>query len=62
MRKIINVDARNHGESPYTKEMSLPLMTKDIVHLIKQTKISPDSIGKSNFYFKILPQDGAHLV
>ena len=44
MRKIINVDARNHGESPHTKEMSLPLMTKDIVHLIKQTKLK-DKFG-----------------
>jgi len=37
-RKIINVDARNHGESPHTTEMSLPLMTKDIVHLLRQMK------------------------
>jgi len=51
MRKIINVDARNHGESPHTKEMSLPLMTKDIVHLIKQTKISPDSVDLTKFSF-----------
>jgi len=36
LRKVINVDARNHGESPHTKEMSLPLMTKDIFHLMKQ--------------------------
>ena len=51
MRKIINVDARNHGESPHTKEMSLPLMTKDIAHLIKQTKISPDSVDLNKFSF-----------
>ena len=37
-RKVINIDARNHGESPYTQEMSLPLMAKDIVHLMKQLK------------------------
>jgi len=37
-RKVINVDGRNHGESPFTKEMSLPLMAKDIVHLMKQLK------------------------
>ena len=37
-RKIINIDGRNHGESPFTKEMSLPLMAKDIVHLMKQLK------------------------
>ena len=32
------MDARNHGESPHTTEMSLPIMAKDIVHLIKQLK------------------------
>lgn len=35
-RKIINVDARNHGESPHTLEMSLPLMTNDLIHLVHQ--------------------------
>jgi len=50
MRKIINVDARNHGESPHTKDMSLPLMTKDIVHLIQQTKLNKlDIPGKFSF-------------
>ena len=33
-RKIINVDARNHGESPQTDEMTLPLMAKDLINLI----------------------------
>lgn len=45
MRKIINVDARNHGESPQTKEMSLPLMSKDIVHLMKQVKNGADKFS-----------------
>jgi len=44
-RKIINVDARNHGESPHTNEMSLPLMAIDIVHLIKQMKNGSDKIS-----------------
>jgi len=37
-RKIINVDARNHGASPRTKDMSLPLMTRDVLHLIENDK------------------------
>jgi abhydrolase domain-containing protein 11 len=44
-RKIINVDARNHGESPHTKDMSLPLMSKDIIHLIKQLKNGSDKFS-----------------
>lgn len=35
-RKVITVDARNHGDSPHTKQMSLPLMTHDILHLVTQ--------------------------
>jgi len=58
MRKIINVDARNHGESPHTKEMSLPLMTKDIVHLIKQTKKTQDSADADLSKFSFM---GHHL-
>lgn len=45
MRKIINVDARNHGESPFTKEMSLPLMAKDLIHLTKQIKNGSDKFS-----------------
>jgi len=44
-RKVVNVDARNHGESPHTNDMSLPLMTSDIVHLTKQMPIP----GKISF-------------
>lgn len=45
MRKIINVDARNHGESPQTNEMTLPLMSKDIVHLMKHVKNENDKFS-----------------
>ena len=51
MRKVINVDARNHGESPHTKEMSLPLMTKDIFHLMKQCNFKDQLSGGRKFSF-----------
>jgi abhydrolase domain-containing protein 11 len=44
-RKVVNVDARNHGESPHTNDMSLPLMASDITHLTKQMPIP----GKISF-------------
>ena len=42
---MITVDARNHGESPYTNAMSLPLMAKDILHLAKHIKNGSDKIS-----------------
>ena len=51
MRKVINVDARNHGESPHTKEMSLPLMTKDIFHLMKQCNFKDQFSDGRKFSF-----------
>ena len=51
MRKVINVDARNHGESPHTKEMSLPLMTKDIFHLMRQCNFKDQLSNGRKFSF-----------
>ena len=51
LRKVINVDARNHGESPHTKEMSLPLMTKDIFHLMKQCNFKDQFSDGRKFSF-----------
>lgn len=51
MRKVINVDARNHGESPHTREMSLPLMTRDIVHLMKLTNSHDKTSDLRKFSF-----------
>jgi len=35
-RSVFAVDGRNHGESPHSLEMSLPLMAKDLHHFVTQ--------------------------
>lgn len=35
-RSVFAVDGRNHGESPHSLEMSLPLMAKDLHHFVSQ--------------------------
>ena len=34
-RRVLTVDARNHGDSPHTEHMSYPLMAGDILSLVK---------------------------
>ncbi|XP_013103016.2 protein ABHD11 [Stomoxys calcitrans] len=43
-RKIITVDARNHGDSPHTGEHSSIEMAADVVHLMQQLNIDKASI------------------
>lgn len=43
-RKIITVDARNHGDSPHTDEHSSMDMAADIVHLMQQMDIQKASV------------------
>ncbi|KAK7063012.1 hypothetical protein SK128_006039 [Halocaridina rubra] len=35
-RVVYTVDARNHGDSPHTYEMSYPLMAEDLLHFLKE--------------------------
>ncbi|XP_073825394.1 sn-1-specific diacylglycerol lipase ABHD11 [Musca autumnalis] len=43
-RKVITVDARNHGDSPHTDEHSSAHMAADIVHLMQQMDIQKVSV------------------
>lgn len=38
-RKVITVDARNHGDSPHSSDMSYAHMSEDIVQLIKDLNV-----------------------
>ena len=46
-RSVFAVDGRNHGESPHSSEMSLPLMARDISHFVNQIQL-----GKVSFMGK----------
>ena len=47
-RTSVTVDARNHGESPHSPEMSYGLMAKDLRHLLKHIQMDKISVlGKS---------------
>lgn len=35
-RKVVSIDARNHGESPHTEEMDYFLMSKDVLNLMDE--------------------------
>jgi len=35
-RRILTVDARNHGDSPHVEKMSYPLMSRDIARLVNK--------------------------
>ena len=35
-RSVFAVDGRNHGESPHTIDMTLPLMATDVQHFVSQ--------------------------
>ncbi|XP_075152139.1 sn-1-specific diacylglycerol lipase ABHD11 [Haematobia irritans] len=43
-RRIITVDARNHGDSPHTDEHSYIDMAADVVHLMQQMNIGKASV------------------
>lgn len=48
--RVINIDLRNHGQSPWTDTMQLPEMAADLVHLldqlgIEQTHLLGHSLG-----------------
>ncbi|XP_012287144.1 protein ABHD11 [Orussus abietinus] len=34
-RKVIAIDARNHGDSPHSSEVSYAVMAEDVIHLLK---------------------------
>ncbi len=37
-RRVLTVDARNHGDSPHTDTMSYPLMAWDLLKLVQVNK------------------------
>lgn len=37
---MISIDARNHGDSPHTQEMSYPHMTEDIIELLRDQGVT----------------------
>lgn len=47
-RKVISLDARNHGDSPHVHEMSHELMAMDVKHLMKQQKLEKVSFMGHN--------------
>lgn len=58
-RKVIAVDARNHGESPHTDQHSYELMAEDIHDLLKELNIPKATImghsmgGRAMMYFAL---------
>jgi len=43
-RRVITVDARNHGDSPHTPTMSYPLMAGDLARLAEDLKLNTVSL------------------
>ncbi|CAH0394746.1 unnamed protein product [Bemisia tabaci] len=43
-RKIVNVDARNHGASPFSDDMSYDHMTGDVIALMKDLEIKKAAV------------------
>jgi len=43
-RRVLTIDARNHGDSPHTENMSYPLMAGDVLKLIEALKLGPVSL------------------
>ncbi|XP_014290152.1 sn-1-specific diacylglycerol lipase ABHD11 [Halyomorpha halys] len=62
-RKIITVDARNHGESPHTDEFSYFHLAKDIQHLISSLSLPKVHLmghsmgGRASMLFSLLYPD-----
>lgn len=58
-RKIISIDARNHGESPHTSDHSYHLMSEDIAKFLKDRNIEKASVlghsmgGRAMMYFAL---------
>lgn len=58
-RKVIAVDARNHGESPHTEHHSYEHMAEDIYELLKELNIPKATImghsmgGRAMMYFAL---------
>lgn len=47
-RHVISLDARNHGSSPHTPDMSYSLMAKDVTLLLKRLDVPKvDYMGHS---------------
>ena len=47
-RRVLTVDLRNHGSSPWDADMSYDLMAEDVLSLIKTEKLeSPVLLGHS---------------
>lgn len=59
-RKIIAVDARNHGDSPHTPEHSYPLMAEDVRFLMEHLDVKEASLvghsmgGRTMMYFALV--------
>lgn len=58
-RKIYNVDARNHGDSPHVDEHNSECMAADIAHLMQEEKLKKISVmghsmgGRTMMYFAL---------
>lgn len=58
-RKIISIDARNHGESPHTLEHSYQLMSEDIAKFLNDRNIDRATVlghsmgGRAMMYFAL---------
>lgn len=48
-RSVFSVDGRNHGESPHSPEMSLPIMASDLHHFVNQIGLEKVSFMGHNF-------------
>jgi len=48
-RSVFSVDGRNHGESPHSPEMSLPIMASDLHHFVDQIGLEKISFMGHNF-------------
>ena len=53
-RSVFAVDGRNHGESPHSLEMSLPLMAKDLHHFVSQIGLEKVSFMGEGWLYCIL--------
>lgn len=58
-RKVIAVDARNHGDSPHTDQHSYEHLAQDLKHLLEQLKLTKAAFlghsmgGRAVMYFAL---------
>jgi abhydrolase domain-containing protein 11 len=59
-RKVITVDARNHGDSPHVSEQTYPLMAEDVKYLMEDLGVKKASLighsmgGRTMMYFAVV--------